>query len=280
MDYDPMLAKIIATGADRDDARRRLRGALESTAVLGFTTNAEFLALLVELPDVAAGAMDTELIERALPELGFADATERHFAEAALLIHAAHPKPPLTGPWARADGWRFGTRAPSAYRLRTERGDSRTVQVWGSGDDCRVAVDGAEPVPASVTPSDSSVTVVIDGLARSFAAVAGPRAAEFADRGAVLRFVVDVAAQLGEDETDAAPQLTSPMPGTVVLIPVSDGAHVEEGDVVLVIEAMKMEHQLRASVAGTVSIHAAKGAHVKKDEVVVTITPEERGASS
>ena len=83
IDYDPMLAKIIAWGTDRDDARRRLVHAIDDTAILGFPTNLEFLKLLLTEPAVVRGDLDTDLIARTFDGLAFDAPDDRLFAEAA-----------------------------------------------------------------------------------------------------------------------------------------------------------------------------------------------------
>ena len=80
--------------------------------------------------------------------------------------------------------------------------------------------------------------------------------------------------------TESRPHLDSPMPGTVVLVHAADGAHVAEGDPVLVVEAMKMEHVLRAGVAGTVALHVAQGDTVARGQTLAMITPDADEASS
>ncbi|MEZ5213343.1 MAG: hypothetical protein R2692_00140 [Microbacterium sp.] len=86
-DYDPMLAKLIAWAPTRDEARRRLVTAIDDTAIFGFETNLAFLKLLLERPEVAAGDLDTGLIARVFDDLDFPEASERTFAEAALVLH-------------------------------------------------------------------------------------------------------------------------------------------------------------------------------------------------
>ena len=74
-------------------------------------------------------------------------------------------------------------------------------------------------------------------------------------------------------QLDERPHLDSPMPGTVVMVRVEDGAHVDAGDAVVVVEAMKMEHVVRATIAGTVALHAAAGDLVSRGQVLATVTP-------
>jgi acetyl-CoA/propionyl-CoA carboxylase biotin carboxyl carrier protein len=271
IDYDPMLAKIIATGPDRDSARRRLVHALDDTAILGFETNLEFLRLLLQQPAVVAGDLDTGLIARVFDDLPFAEPDERLFAEAALLIAAREaPDATATGPWARRDGWRLGAFAARRYELQA--GDANAVvQVRGALTDARVQVDDGDPMPASIDLRDGSATVAVDGIARTFP-VAGD--GWLPAGGTTFRVVERRTTHAAEGEGDASPQLVSPMPGTVVVVSAADGAHVAAGDAVVVVEAMKMEHVLRSAVAGTVRLAVAAGDQVARGGVVAVIEPD------
>ncbi len=304
IDYDPMLAKVIAHGSDRDEALRRLVRALDETAVFGFPTNVEFVRALLELPEVAAGDLDTDLIARRFDDLAFAEADPRLFAEAALLLDAAataaaatrprssgvssaaagsehagspascSPEPAATGPWTRHDGWRLGPAAPRRYPLVC--GERRAeVRVTGSGASLAVGVDGSDPLPASLREGDGlRRTIAIDGVSRTVAALAsGAGGVAIAHGGAVLEVSVARVAHGGGAAAAGEPHLDSPMPGTVVLVHAADGQQVAEGDPVLVVEAMKMEHVLRAGVAGTVHVHAAQGDTVARGQTLATITP-------
>ncbi|WP_431804391.1 biotin carboxylase N-terminal domain-containing protein [Microbacterium sp. bgisy203] len=291
-DYDPMLAKIIAWGPDRDAARRRLVRAIEDTAIFGFETNLAFLRLLLQRPDVAAGDLDTGLIARVFDDLPFPEVSDRTFAEAALVRQAldasAHAdearagasRAPATGPWVRADGWRLGDRAPSVYDLVSGTQTAR-VRVWA--DPLRVAVGDGDAVPASVRadPGTASVgvgtaSVGVGGLVRTFPVAAEPGGILWlsADGDAVR--VSEAVAEHGADAAaDASPTVVSPLPGTVVMVAVADGAAVEVGDPVVAVEAMKMEHVLRAAVAGIVRLGVAVGDQVSRGGVVATIEGED-----
>ncbi|HET8926966.1 MAG TPA: biotin carboxylase N-terminal domain-containing protein [Microbacterium sp.] len=272
IDYDPMLAKIIATGPDRDAARRRLIAALDETAVFGFTTNVEFLRLLLELPDVAAGNLDTGLIARELDGLQFADASDRTFAEAALLLARRDVERAPDTVWGRAAGWRLGGSAAARHRLTIDGGPVRTVAV-GSGE---VRVDAGEPAVGAVIAVDGLIAdVAFGGSTRRFPALVREGGVDIAQDGAVFP-VRQARVHAGVvDAADAAPHLDSPMPGTVVLVPVEDGAQVEPGDAVVVVEAMKMEHVVRASVAGTVSLQVAVGDQVTRGQTLAVVDPAE-----
>jgi len=277
-DYDPMLAKIIAWGPDRDEARRRLVRAIDDTAIFGFETNLAFLRLLLERPEVAAGDLDTGLIARVFDDLPFADVSPRTFAETALVRHAQESGGEngsgLTGPWARGDGWRLGAPAPSVYDLMSGDASAR-VRVWSSP--LRVAVADEAPVPASVRvdTAGGTASVVIDGRGRTFP-VAVDRTGLWlrTDAGAVR--VSERSIDDGTDaDADTSPTVVSPLPGTVVLVAVNDGARVRAGDAVVAVEAMKMEHVLRAGIDGIVHVRVSVGDQVTRGGVVATIEAEQ-----
>lgn len=272
IDYDPMLAKIISWGENREQARKRLVRALDETAVFGFPVNVEFNRLLLELPEVSAGDLDTGLIARRLDDIAFAEPDERLFAEVALLLDAAAPSG--TTPWRRADGWRLGTAAPRRYALRS-RSRRAVVHVSGTGAERRVRLDDADTDLAAALRSleDDRFTIDLGGTTRTFAALIASGGVAIARGGAVFEVTVERLDHGVTDEAASVPQIESPMPGTVVLVHVEDGARVEEGDPVVVVEAMKMEHVLRAGVAGTVSLRATKGDTVARGQMLATITP-------
>jgi acetyl-CoA/propionyl-CoA carboxylase, biotin carboxylase, biotin carboxyl carrier protein len=270
IDYDPMLAKVITWGRDREEARCRMVAALENTAVVGFTTNVEFLRALLELPAVVAGDLDTGLIAREFDTLRFATPGEREFREAALLMDAARGS--SADPWRRRDGWRLGEPAPRRFPLVAADGTTRTVLLSGTVDSPSVVSD-AGALPALVRRRGQDVSVTIGGIGRSFTAVVGPEGVQLTRWGALFDIRRIHADHSVHGEVEANPTLSSPMPGTVILTPAADGAVVAEGDPVVVVEAMKMEHVIRSAVAGTVTLHAAAGDAVTRGQLLAVITP-------
>ncbi|GAA1528545.1 acetyl-CoA/propionyl-CoA carboxylase biotin carboxyl carrier protein [Microbacterium ginsengiterrae] len=272
-DYDPMLAKVISWGADREQARRRLVAALGETAVFGVVTNVEFLRMLLELPDVVAGRLDTDLIARELEGFSFARAEDRDFAEAALILDAAATRD--TGPWARRDGWRLGDPVPRRYALRA--GDeARTVSVGGAGV-LTVGIDAHEQSAGVVFLDDTRVSVDIGGSVRTFSALRGEESVSLLRDGAVIDIGIERARHAADAAGQADPQLISPMPGTVVVARVADGDTVQVGDEIVVVEAMKMEHVVRSAVAGTVSLRVAPGETVSRGQTLAVVTPAASG---
>lgn len=270
-DYDPMLAKVIAWGADRGAALRRLDAALAHTVVLGFDTNVEFLRLLLRQPRVALGTLDTDLIAREFDELRFAQPSARLFAEAALISDRAAST--TSHGWGRGDGWRLGPPAARIYRFIN--GDrTAEVQVRGPEGSLRVCVDDGPERDAALTVTGANRAVATVGaLTREVVHAVATDGLWLATDGVTTRIAEQVARAASSAGADASPQLLSPLPGTVVLVAASDGTEVEVGDAVVVVEAMKMEHVLRASVAGTVRIALSVGDRVARGAVVATVTP-------
>ena len=300
-DYDPMLAKVIAWGAGRGQALERLDAALRDYVVLGVPTNVEYLRLLLADSDVRDGQLDTTLIERKLPELTFRTLHAADYAAAALLIRTlTSPQllsqtPPPTSPWARADGWRLGD--PARWRI-TFAGVGRTEVVTVSGTAGEAAAEGSGVVHVSGTdlPDSGEHTAVlaVSGTSAQLDWGGAQRQYRLARHGEEVLLGSDgwtarmqlldrdtVTARLlaGLERVDAAadPQVRSPMPGTVTMLNVRSGERVEAGTVLLAVEAMKMEHQLVAAIAGTVQLGVALGSLVKAEQVVATVVPELAG---
>lgn len=295
--YDPMLAKVIAWGADRQQALRRLDTALAQTVILGIGTNTEYLRLLLADPAVQAGELDTTLIERRLPELAFQHPGMPELAAAALLRLAVlqgripgpggrgEPNPPSA--WSRADGWRIGRRHPLAVTVQAA-GTTRVVEVLGGPENAEISIDGQPAVRAGIDLDGTGLRLVLDGVVHSmlYAFSRGPggtpmlwtsrdgytAAMELPGRREILRAELAAA---GRSEGTADPVLRSPMPGTVVTVAAANGDTVEAGQTLLAVEAMKMEHQLSAPVAGRVSITLRPGDLVKAGQVLATVVPPE-----
>ncbi|MFI7579854.1 ATP-binding protein [Kocuria kalidii] len=275
-DYDPMLAKVVAWGADRDQALDRLDLALAQTVVLGVGTNTEYLRALLADPAVRAGEMDTTLVERRLPELEFTAPDESHFAAAAAFLQQRRSADRLRsgdhGPWSRPDGWRAAGRARPAVVLAHGLEEPRRTAVdpavrltplpgrpaahlLGTGGTSRV-------VHVAAGAGGDSVWVGEDGFAVEL---------QVLTREAQLERTL---AALERTAGPAAPELHSPMPGTVVAVPAATGDRVVEGRTVVVVEAMKMEHRLTAPTAGTVEVLVRPGEQVRLHQLLARVVPD------
>lgn len=271
-DYDPMLAKVIAHAEDRQAALRALDCALADTAVLGLTTNVEFLRFLLADPDVAAGNLDTGLLDRRLPDFVPAPPSDDDLVAAAAYRWLKSWPATASDPWEVPSGWRIAGRAPTPVRLRAgERTDH--VYLTGTPDDATAEVEGGETRTLRATLSGDLLAVTIDGLRTEHLVAESGGQVWLAGGGRVV-MVEDVreAPVRPDDELGGDAELTSPMPGAVVAVGVDDGATVAAGTVVVTVEAMKMEHALSAPVDGVVELLVGAGEQVKVGQVLARIT--------
>ncbi|MGY1661416.1 biotin carboxylase N-terminal domain-containing protein [Geodermatophilus sp. SYSU D00705] len=275
-DYDPMLAKVVAHGPDRDTARARLVGALGHTAVLGVPTNTAFLRALLTDPDVVAGRLDTGLIERRGETLtAAAPVPPTVYAAAALaLLVEAEPAGPVVDRWDVPDGWRLGEPAWTVRRLQASGGDPVSVRVRGRSGAAQVRVGDGDPVRASAVRDGDELVVTLDGVTSRFAVVHTGGDVWLAANGRVAAFREHERLHSAAEGAGGGGVVTAPMPGTVTVVQASVGDRVEAGTPLLVVEAMKMEHVLTAPVAGTVTeLGVTAGHQVRLDERVAVVTP-------
>ncbi|HEY4096110.1 MAG TPA: biotin carboxylase N-terminal domain-containing protein [Baekduia sp.] len=270
--YDPMLAKVIAHGPDRATALDRLDRALATFALAGVTTNAAFSRALLARDDVRAGEQDTGLLERALADL---DATPpADLVPAAMLAAAgtAHP----AGPWRRAlDG--HGEARVHAGEVTV--GD----RTWKRSDpfshrDCN---KGSDPFSQGGCNkgSDPLVRITLDGVTRRYAVAVGDDAVWIARDGHHLEVRTERKVRTGAGAL--AGSLEAPMPGTVLLVHVADGDTVAAGDVLVVLESMKMELSIAAPHAGTVAgLDLAVGDRVALRQPLVAVIAEDEGETA
>jgi len=288
-DYDPMLAKVIAHAGDRPAALRELDTALADTAVLGLTTNIEFLRFLLADPDVAAGRLDTGLLDRRTPDFApVPPGDDELIAAAAYRWLRSWPVAP-SDPWDVPSGWRIAGRAPTTIRLRARAGSAgdigprdRTDHVWlaGSPASATATVEGGETRTLRASLDGDRLVVTLDGLRTEYLVAAADGQMWLAGAGRVaLVEEVREAPVRPDDEHSGDAELTSPMPGAVVAVGVDDGATVTAGTVVVTVEAMKMEHALAAPVDGVVELIVGAGDQVKVGQVLARITATEELSS-
>ncbi|MEE2030513.1 acetyl/propionyl/methylcrotonyl-CoA carboxylase subunit alpha [Rhodococcus chondri] len=272
-DYDPMLAKVIAHADDRAGALRRLDRALAGTAVLGVVTNIEFARFLLADDQVIAGALDTGLLDRRLDDYAAAETSDSALVAAAALHWLEHWPTAASDPWDVADGWRVGAALPVTTRLTS---GSRTAHVHLSGNP-GAATASVEDGPAhtlSVTLDGSTLAVVLDGRRIAYRVAQVDGAVWLSDGHSTVSVrELREASVRGDDAHTGDADITSPMPGAVIAVPVEPGTAVTAGQTIVVVEAMKMEHALTAPIDGTVELFAAAGEQVKVDQLLARIAP-------
>ncbi|MCR2814740.1 acetyl/propionyl/methylcrotonyl-CoA carboxylase subunit alpha [Microbacterium jiangjiandongii] len=252
--YDPMIAKVIALGADRREALDLLDAALADTVVLGVDTNIAFLRTLLAEPAVQDGRLDTHIID-ALPPLAVPEPSADALAAAAdALADGGGDGAVAATPWGRRDGWRLGGgRAPRHARFETEGGS---------------VVAASAPDPAGAAPR-TGATLARDGAGDVWVHLAGAThrlrpvtRRDASERSRAARARVDA---------PAAPHVRAPLPGTVVAVHVQDGDRVASGSRLVTIEAMKMEHTVTAPHDGAARMLVGVGAQVRRDEVLAEV---------
>ncbi|MFC4604971.1 biotin carboxylase N-terminal domain-containing protein [Rhodococcus kronopolitis] len=276
-DYDPMLAKVIVHGADRSAALRGLDRALGETAVLGVVTNIEFLRFLLADLDVVAGRLDTGLLDRRVEDFVAAQASDEEFIAAGTYrwLGGWPARAELADPWSLPTGWRAGESVPTSIRLV---GPARAnhVRITGHPGAATVSLEDGESRSLTATLDGQLLSLVLDGLRTTYRVaehdghiwLAGPRGTT------VLRQAVEVSVRTGDVHAGEA-EITSPMPGSVIAVGPESGTAVAAGDILVVVEAMKMEHALRSPVDGTVELMVAAGEQVKVDQLLARVTPDD-----
>ena len=273
-DYDPMLAKVIAHGPDRATALRILDRALGETAVLGVGTNIDFLRFVLADDDVAAGRLDTGLLEGLRYEPS--DAGDETLVAAAAYRWLRRWPTGAADSWDVPSGWRVGAPAPTTIRLRCE---SRTehVHITGTPRQAQARIEDGESRTLVAHLEGDTLVVTLDGIRREYLVAGADGQVWLAGGGAtVLVEEVREAPVRADDAHSGDAELTSPMPGSVVAVGVDDGESVSAGTVVVAVEAMKMEHSLRSPVDGTVELLVAVGDQVTRGQVLARISHTER----
>jgi len=283
--YDPLLAKLIVHGADRTEAQRWLRRALDATEVVGLSCNRDFLRRVCDQPDFSSGRFDTGFIDHHRDELLAPNppVSDEQLALAALYLlllrsrqaeQQARVSAEPCSPWHATSGWRLNS--DNYHRLLLRDGDREhqvlmhyrpagfllelpggPVEVQGSlcADDSLQASIGGHRCQARVIRNGRELTLLQSGSTRTL---------QLDDP---LYGVLDLQGGTGN--------LSAPMPGKIIAIHTSHGSRVEIGTPLLTLEAMKMEHTIKAPQDGLVSeIHFQVGEMVEEGVELIALASE------
>jgi acetyl-CoA/propionyl-CoA carboxylase biotin carboxyl carrier protein len=321
--YDPMIAKVIATGADRAEAIQRLQAALLSSRVVGVASNLAFVSALLDLEAVENGDLHTELVDEFAAVMA-ADAQPPHEAImlAALGLHlwprSSERSDALRAPWTDSTGWRVGSAAETHWRVAVPTvvgvvdanprnmvvgvtvhpsppivvrlGNLKEPRLFGQ---YTLRINGGEPVQVSArlcgvdhAKGSASISALIAGenwtakLDRDEASgddEAGSEGLWLSGCGLSWffgRVRLNDRQPLGA--VNSSGMVVSPMPGTVVAVMVMEGESVVAGQPLAAVEAMKMEHTLRAGVDGIVRrIRVLAGDRTQRGAVLLEVEPLE-----
>jgi 3-methylcrotonyl-CoA carboxylase alpha subunit len=260
--YDPMLGKLIAWGENREQARLRLLAMLDDTLVGGVKTNLAFLRRILAHPAFAACELDTGFIPRhqqqLLPAPGELPDTFWQLAADAWV----QSETPLErdddphSPWSARSGWRSGGAAEIELHLSCQ-GENRKVRASNlahlQGEALLVDIDGTRQRLRAIRRGD---TLYLQWQG---------------ELHAITRFDPIAAAEASHVQHGG---LSAPMNGSIVRVLVEPGQAVEAGTALVVLEAMKMEHSIRAPQAGTVkALYCHEGEMVSEGAVLVELEP-------
>jgi propionyl-CoA carboxylase alpha chain len=272
--YDPMVAKLCARGADRDEATGKLTEALDAFYISGVQHNIAFLAAIAASGRFREGRLSTDFIAEEFPG-GFGPPAEINAADRVILCAAAlaearlreaetpHPLAQSLGLTVLLDG------APHSLAIRPE---GESYSIGSNGQSWRAATDWRPGEPLMrLRVADRLATVQIERLrGRVFRLVHGGvirRAQVLSPRAAELLLIMPE-----KQPADTSRLVLSPMPGLLTAVVVGEGQDVKAGEPLVVVEAMKMENVLRAERDGRVAKLCAKpGDSLSVDQVILEL---------
>jgi 3-methylcrotonyl-CoA carboxylase alpha subunit len=282
--YDSLLGKVIARADTREAAIGRLVEALDELRVSGVATNAEWLARALLRPDFREGNVSTAFVARNGDALAVEpDRTSLAPFAAAAYAASLAPTGRVTSPWDLADGFRVNMPPAIRVRLRTNGGGATASQSNGRTLDATVgtqAANSAEVQVANTAPERLTRLPATAPLQQWQSATGGERASVLVSNNRITVwqshaqaiFTLDDGLQFDASSSARAGSLSTPLPGVVVSVAVKEGDKVAAGQVLLVIEAMKMEHAIKAPRAGVVkALKHRVGDRVREGSVLAEV---------
>ncbi|MGI8433908.1 MAG: acetyl/propionyl/methylcrotonyl-CoA carboxylase subunit alpha, partial [Nocardioidaceae bacterium] len=283
--YDPLLGKITASGATREAARLALVDALDTTAIVGLTTNVGFLRDLVASSAFSDLEIDTAWLDQH-PQSGTPEAAPDVFwwlAAWAATVTAATGVP--EHPFHTSDGWRLA--GPPAWTpVQLTRTDAAGVGTESGDMESRALL--VHPIHGTVMEAEREVRLAprlgrdgwvhfeLDGVSSQATVICSRGEVVVVHRGGTASFQRPDAFGRGHAAVVGGGSVAAPMPGTVLLVHVESGDEVAAGDTLGILEAMKMELALTAPFAGVVvDVHAVEGGQVDRGEPLFVVEPVE-----
>ena len=265
--YDPMLAKVIAFGPDRATAARRLASAIEDIQLVGVNTNKRFLLNVLRHPAFINAEATTAFIEQHFTEHASTQNTALAIGTLAraAMIYFQHPSFGQPS-WSSA--------APQVYHFTLKINEqAHAVQIQKQEDSYLVKSEAQETELILVSHGANQAVVIEEGIRQGFSYALQDKTL-FLDDGSG-HYRIDDITQLpaSVSEQNASGEINAVMDGVIVDVLAKEGDAVEAGQLMVVMEAMKMEHQLKALSTGLVTeVRAAIGQQVKSKELLVTIS--------
>ena len=273
--YDPMIAKIITEGPDRAAALQRLTAALRATEIAGTVTNLGFLARLSADAGFARGDVDTGLIERGGDALTAEPAPAPLVWAVAALAALDLPRARRgADPFDDASGFRLWSPATAFTRL-SDGEDERRIGVAQTDGGFTLTV-GDDTVALGARLIEGGVAIDHAGHTATARILRSPGAIAVLIGGDAYRFTIPDPLAAGADEGAGGDEIRAPMPGLVKAVETGEGANVKAGEHLVILEAMKMEHSLKAPRDGVVaSVAARPGDQIDEGALILALAPEE-----
>ena len=279
--YDPMIAKLIVWGADREEALSRMGQALSDYQIVGVATNIAFLKRLIASNAFSSADLDTGLIERnqdtLFPPTKAVPFSLLALATAVLLDAEQESATNLSDPWSTTSGWRLNSVMSRTVAYVDEADDADDLRNYAltvayRQNDWTISLDQTTSAMRIIARAGNDLTIKLDGqTVRGTVVREGEHFHVFAAGMHAVLTYADPMAHSGEAEAEAG-RLTAPMPGKIVAIHVKKGDVVAKGAPLLVMEAMKMEHTISAPSAGVIEeLHYEVGDQVTEGNQLLTL---------
>jgi len=271
--YDSLLGKVICWAPTRRQAAGKLAGALDQIHCAGVRTNERWLARILESPEFLEVKHSIAFLEAQGKQFaGQADSlSERRAAVLAAL--AVHPARVGSNPWAAVDG--FTPNLPATVQLSLQlRGQPHAISIEDQQQGrLAVGIDGTAVSVANVLRTPDTIAADLDGLRLTARVYVYEIHVHVWIEGSHYDFLHEDPRSREFSAASTGGGLTTPLPGVVVAVKVAEGQSVAAGEVLMVIEAMKMEHAITAPHAGTVqALHFAQGDRVAEGSALLELT--------
>ncbi|MHC1549653.1 acetyl/propionyl/methylcrotonyl-CoA carboxylase subunit alpha [Phyllobacterium sp. K27] len=267
--YDPMIAKVVVHASDRTSAFSAMENALMQTEIAGTKTNLAFLSALIRHEGFSSGDIDTGLIDRDLASLVTPTIVPAGAKELAIIVASGLlEKPTSNDPWAALRGYsHLGSPSYPVMLFEEEKPARYGVTVLGNE---RFALSGTQgDLEVKVRKEASGWHVTGKGINLRAKTAAIPDGIAVLSTGTVSSFAIADPFLLAEAAGTAGDRLSAPMPGLVKSVRVSAGDMVKKGQILLVLEAMKMEHTITAPHEGKIAEIVTEGSQVKEKSSLV-----------
>jgi 3-methylcrotonyl-CoA carboxylase alpha subunit len=275
--YDPMLAKIITSGENRPLALQRMRRALRSLSVQGVTTNREFLLRVLEHPAFIAGDIDTHFIDRHLQDElgdGASEADEQRAAIAAALADQQQRDRERVFVRDVPSGWRNNYHTPQWVEYEAGEREIR-VEYRYLGDDRFNVWTGDEGRDIRVVSWEPPQLTLEEGSHRWHARISVDGDRRYVHTSQFSIGLLQKPRFPNKSQAVPAGGCVAPMPGKVIELRVAEGDTVQAGQLLLIMEAMKMEHSVAAPQGGTVAhVGVAAGDQVDADALLIVVSDD------